>query len=64
MTYTDKGYTEAEIMEALDMIRDICHEQHDCEDCPFADRDADCRIQARAPEDWYLRNDKIWRAFE
>ena len=64
MTYTKKGYTESEILEALNMIKDICDEQEDCETCPFADRVEVCHIQTKAPQDWDLRKERVWRAFD
>lgn len=65
-TYTDKGYTRTEILEALDMIRYICEQYKECENCPFANRDEVCQIHYTRPELWNVKKEteRIWRAFE
>ena len=62
MTYTNKDYTRAEIVEALYMIQDICEQQEGCENCPFADQNEVCLIQCMSPESWTIREEAVWRA--
>lgn len=52
------------ILDALELIRNICKDCEDCENCPFCCDDYCIFVEGNAPEDWKLnsKND-IWRAF-
>lgn len=62
------GYTEEEIIKALQVIKNICTEQGVCnEKCPFVkpgiSQYADCNIGLEIPQDWDL-NVPSWKAFK
>ena len=64
MTYTNRGYTEADIIEALDTIRYICKEYEDCKNCPFTDGGEICHITNENPAYWNVKKETVWCAFE
>lgn len=53
-----------EILDALELIRNICANCEDCENCPFCCEDFCVFRKGDTPESWRLnsKND-IWRAF-
>ena len=58
------GYTNDEIIKALELVRNICKNYDTCHQCPFYNIDCDaCVIQYKEPCDWILANEcTIWRA--
>lgn len=57
-------YAQEEIIKSLNMIRDICRESKDCEECPFRSCGG-CNIADDKPEDWMIISETTpWKAFE
>lgn len=59
-------HTQEEILNALHVIKDTCHEMRvrDCITCPFGDNEGHCLIIERIPDCWDIKNDEPWKAFE
>ena len=59
-----KIHSHAEILEALQVIKDTC-DKNSCDKCPFSNvYDSGCMIQAEPPEDWPIKTEEEnWRAF-
>lgn len=59
-------YTQEEIINALEIIQDICKAQglNACDSCPLS-KNGICVIQEQAPEDWNINTKPpVWKAFE
>lgn len=54
-------YTEQQILEAVKLIQDICHET-ECEKCPFETADGECGITENVPEEWVINTPERFRA--
>jgi hypothetical protein len=65
-------YTKQEIVNALNIIKNICKHNQECEECPFyakvPDWDEDsCLIEHGAPAYWDIvepEQEPTWRAFK
>lgn len=59
-------HTKEEILNALNVIKDTCHEMRvrDCTTCPFGDNEGNCLINEIIPDGWDIKEEEIWRAFE
>ncbi len=59
--------TKEEIINALEVIRDVCKE-HNCSTCPLRHvnmHEGICEIEMETPEYWVLNiEDDAWRAFK
>lgn len=57
-----------EIMQALEIIQEVCKRNAHCDDCPLRGSERDgftpCSIKNDIPENWALNNKKPWKAFE
>lgn len=57
-------YTQEEVIKSLNMIRDICSESKNCDECPFRSCGG-CNIADDRPEDWTIISETTpWKAFE
>ena len=57
-------YTQEEIIKSLNIIRDICSESKNCNECPFRAYGG-CNITNDKPEDWMIVSETTpWKAFE
>lgn len=59
-------HTQEEIINALQIIQDICIEMspRPCENCPLA-KNGECVLQECSPDEWKIKPTlSIWRAFE
>lgn len=64
-------HTQEEILKALQIIKDTCHEKYEekdgvssCYYCPFSDSDGHCILAEQAPMSWDIAEEEPWRAFE
>ena len=61
------NYTHEEIISALTVIRAICKEHDECEECPFYNNDYPntlCHFRNHTPAKWeFVPEDPVWRAF-
>jgi hypothetical protein len=56
-----------EILNALNIMKEVCEEAISCLACPLGDKDGICVIQEGGlnPCEWYLKKpEKVWRAFD
>ncbi len=56
-------YSNADVLDALDLIKNICIATYNCEDCPFM-KNGSCYIKHVDPEKWEISHHYIWRAFK
>lgn len=55
------------IINALKLLKQICEERNECDDCPLRDGDTmpSCQLQNTPPAEWKIKDEKIkWRAFD
>lgn len=60
------NYTHEEILDALEVIQEICLTHHrECEkSCPFA-HGTYCEIARKLPDEWDIGGkENVWRAFK
>lgn len=59
----DKNQKDA-ILGALEIIKNVCNEQFDCETCPFySPKEIECCITAHRPRNWVAyKETNCWRA--
>ena len=59
----DNKVNISEIIDALRIIRTVCSEHSNCDNCPFYTDDV-CKIENCDPKEWELESRYIWRAFK
>lgn len=54
------------ILDALELIKNICVENPNCEKCPLGTCYSNCNILRVRPQDWNLSvlPEETWRAFK
>lgn len=52
---------QEEIINALEVIKNVCRESDCCEDCPFGNVGEDCMITGGVPEQWNIKNPPLLR---
>jgi hypothetical protein len=57
-------HSREEIIKALKIIQETCIE-HQCEDCPFGNDNAQCTLRDFIPVDYHINEEEpVWRAFQ
>ena len=60
-------HTKEEIINALKVIKDECREQYGCNNCPFGNDAARCKVKGTSPIDWNIAElppPQTWRALK
>ena len=64
-------HTQEEILKALHVIKDTCHESYkvevgrsSCYKCPFSDLAGYCILAEESPLSWDIKDEEPWRAFQ
>lgn len=53
------------ILTALRIIKTVCEDNPQCENCPLGDDRGSCKTAELAPKDWRVgETDSVWRALK
>ena len=60
-------YSEHDILDALSLIKMVCVDNPDCEECPFHNEEEkypnNCNVSKSTPDMWVLNTSHRWKAF-
>lgn len=58
-------HTQEEIINALQVIKDVCNKNEKCVMCPLRSRGVGCTLMNTFPNQWEIKNNETnWRAFK
>jgi hypothetical protein len=57
--------TNEEIIQALEVLKDVCNESDCCPECPLRADSNECYLESHVPYKWPIKDhEEPWRAFD